>query len=103
MTLREFDALADRWRDLRREDQHLQDAHFAALMSLQANLQRDPKQRHQPYEVDDFLLLGKPGTPPPPPPTPKVPQTWEDMKRVAVGLTIGLGGQITPKEPPHAG
>ena len=93
MTLREFDALAERWQ----EGQHLTDLHFATLLRQTANLNRDPK--HKPYPVEDFLLLDAAPAPAPAPPAPKPPQTVEDMKRFALAMTTGLGGKITYKEP----
>lgn len=36
-----------------------QDQRFAQLCSLQANLNRNPKQRPEPYKMDDFMLRPK--------------------------------------------
>lgn len=103
LTLREFDALAECWHDTRRTDQHITDLHFATLLCQVANLNR--AKGHRAYDVEDFLILGKAGAKRQAPRKQSVKpvQTVEDMKRIAEGFTIGLGGKITQREPIDGG
>ena len=94
--MREFDALAGRWQDQQEEARFVQDAHFASLLALTANLKRDPKK--QAYKLEEFLLFGGAPARTPAPATPKPKQTIEDMKRQARALTVGMGGTIHEKE-----
>jgi hypothetical protein len=50
LTLREFDALADRWD----EQQRIEDLHYALILCQFANANRDPKRKPAPFTPDDF-------------------------------------------------
>lgn len=67
-----------------------------------ANLHRNPKRQPQPYEIEDFLVRGKPGETGASAPLggTKPMQTAEDMKRFAEALTTGLGGRRIRRKPP---
>ena len=72
LTLREFSHLAER----HKESEEIADRRVGRIMSMLANVNRDPSKRPEPYTEEDFIPR-----PPPPPQTPE--QQAEVFKMIA--------------------
>lgn len=80
LSFAQFNALTDRYI----QDQENQDLRAALICSILANVNRDTKKRHKPFEPKDFMPQRRPTK----------PKTDEQMKEDLAALTIALGGEI---------
>lgn len=80
LTLDQFNALSEQYI----QEQENQDLRTALICSLLANIHRDTKKRHKPYEPKDFMPQRRP----------KKQKTDDQMKNELTALTVALGGEI---------